>query len=364
MTPAGVGCDMTQTPPVTPAPDCNPFARQLRPLKEIAPLEALHQAPLPPLHNLSDASVAADSRAFHLICQSVHVIALSGPAITASLASRPWLSLIHVESGEVDLLHPEHSCACSAGDWLLVPGCAALWKSTAFNVVCVMVSPPQICRMLLHPGSGPEPSGSLELPNCPRRVHFNEGEVGAVVLTMMTALLQATGQLHHRDPQVLEQLDIGGQLRRLMAVLIGPMLLQPADQAPNQPTASQLSDPFEQLIAYIQAHLDQPLNLTVLANQSHYSRRALQYAFRDRLGCTPTQWIRSQRLDLARQRLLGAQPGDTVTRIAQACGYRSLSLFSIEFQQRFHVKPSVLLRQTRSLQDGDAAEDEDGASPG
>jgi transcriptional regulator GlxA family with amidase domain len=37
-----------------------------------------------------------------------------------------------------------------------------------------------------------------------------------------------------------------------------------------------------------------------------------------------------------------------VASIAQACGYRSMSLFSIEFQQRFHIKPSVLLREARS----------------
>jgi AraC-like DNA-binding protein len=36
-----------------------------------------------------------------------------------------------------------------------------------------------------------------------------------------------------------------------------------------------------------------------------------------------------------------------VASIAQVCGYRSMSLFSIEFQQRFHIKPSVLLRQSR-----------------
>jgi AraC-like DNA-binding protein len=37
-----------------------------------------------------------------------------------------------------------------------------------------------------------------------------------------------------------------------------------------------------------------------------------------------------------------------VTSIANACGYRSVSLFSIEFQKRFHIKPSVLLRENQS----------------
>lgn len=107
-------------------------------------------------------------------------------------------------------------------------------------------------------------------------------------------------------------------------------------------------DAFEALIAYINANLDQPLNLTLLQNHIHYSRRALQYAFRQRLGCTATQWIRGQRLDKARRLLGYAAQGESVASIAQACGYRSMSLFSIEFQQRFHIKPSVLLREARS----------------
>ena len=78
-----------------------------------------------------------------------------------------------------------------------------------------------------------------------------------------------------------------------------------------------------------------------------YSRRALQYAFAVRMGCTATKWIKMQRLDRARQRLERPKPNDTVGNIARECGYRSLGLFSVDFQQRFHVKPSQLLRESR-----------------
>jgi transcriptional regulator GlxA family with amidase domain len=107
-------------------------------------------------------------------------------------------------------------------------------------------------------------------------------------------------------------------------------------------------DAFDRLIVYIRDNLDQPLNLTLLEKRSSYSRRALQYAFKERLGCTATQWIRAQRLDLAHQLLRNPAPGDTVASIAQASGYRSMGLFSIEFQQRFHIKPSQLLREARA----------------
>jgi transcriptional regulator GlxA family with amidase domain len=108
-----------------------------------------------------------------------------------------------------------------------------------------------------------------------------------------------------------------------------------------------MQETLDDLIAFIQANLDQPLNLAILENYTHYSKRALQYAFRQRLGCTVSQWIRSQRLDLAYQCLQQAETRDSVTSIALRCGYRSISLFSIDFQQRFHIKPSHLLRQGR-----------------
>jgi AraC-like DNA-binding protein len=108
-----------------------------------------------------------------------------------------------------------------------------------------------------------------------------------------------------------------------------------------------VADAMEELTTYMKDHLSESLNLTILERYSHYSRRSLQYAFRQRFGCTITQWIRSQRLDQAYKRLLGGDANDSVTSIANACGYRSVSLFSIEFQKRFHVKPSVLLRENQ-----------------
>ncbi|MFM9102847.1 MAG: hypothetical protein ACKOPS_16610 [Cyanobium sp.] len=56
---------------------------------------------------------------------------------------------------------------------------------------------------------------------------------------------------------------------------------------------------FDELIDTIRANLDQPLRLSDLEARSHYSSCALQYAFRERLGCTPRQWIREQRLEQA-----------------------------------------------------------------
>ncbi|MBM5818296.1 MAG: AraC family transcriptional regulator [Cyanobacteria bacterium K_Offshore_surface_m2_239] len=46
----------------------------------------------------------------------------------------------------------------------------------------------------------------------------------------------------------------------------------------------------------------------------------------------------------AYEHVLQSEHGETVASIAKDCGYRSVSLFSLDFQKRFHVKPSTLLR--------------------
>ena len=107
-------------------------------------------------------------------------------------------------------------------------------------------------------------------------------------------------------------------------------------------------DAFDELINYILANLGEPLNLTEIENHSHYSRRTLQYVFRDRFGCTPSQWIRKQRLARALDRLQNPLQGESVRDVAFACGYRSLTLFSWDFKKFYQLKPSEVLRQGRN----------------
>jgi AraC-like DNA-binding protein len=165
---------------------------------------------------------------------------------------------------------------------------------------------------------------------------------------MLRKVIDMANQVVGYSQSLVDQLQLDDQIYRLMAAMLLPELREesPLDRLTQR--ERQGRDSFDELIDYIKVNLAEPLNLTMLESRIHYSRRALQYAFKERLGCTATQWIRNQRLDLARKRLQDPAPGDTVASIASACGYRSMNLFSLDFQQRFHVKPSHLLREARS----------------
>jgi len=107
---------------------------------------------------------------------------------------------------------------------------------------------------------------------------------------------------------------------------------------------------MDQLVEFIHAHAHLALTLTDLEERSHYSARRLQQLFQDRFACTPMQYVRRQRLQMARQKLQLAAPGDSVTRIARDCGYRSSTRFSADFRRQYGQPPATLLRAARHRQ--------------
>lgn len=176
-------------------------------------------------------------------------------------------------------------------------------------------------------------------------------EDGGQLAPLQAALRQLfvmAARLLPEQATLLECLHLDDQIYRLVALLLLPELWleRPIERLRHRQSEGQ--DDFDELIDSIEANLGDALTLTELEDRSGYSRRALQYAFHERLGCTAAQWIRRQRLDQAQGRLQQPLPGDTVSSIALACGYRSLSLFSLDFQQRFHIKPSQVLRESRA----------------
>jgi AraC-like DNA-binding protein len=96
---------------------------------------------------------------------------------------------------------------------------------------------------------------------------------------------------------------------------------------------------------YIQAHLEDPITLTHLEQISGISARRLQHAFLHRFGCSPMEWLRSERLNLAHSRLSSPNKGVTITSVAHGTGFNHLSAFAAQYRARFGESPSVTLKR-------------------
>lgn len=145
-------------------------------------------------------------------------------------------------------------------------------------------------------------------------------------------------------PSVSAHLGLDDVLHRTAAMLLHPALLseEPADLLRYRDPAGRRS--FDELLDYILANLDQPLRLSDLESRSHYSKRSLQYAFRNLLNTTPKQWIREQRMARALELLQGDGVRPTVQAVALICGYANISHFSRDFKTRFGLSPSEARR--------------------
>lgn len=98
---------------------------------------------------------------------------------------------------------------------------------------------------------------------------------------------------------------------------------------------------------YARAHLGEALRAADLALAAGIGTRALQMACRARRGRTPMQMLEALRLEVARDRLLAARPGETVTSIAMDCGLAHPGRFAMRFFARFGEAPGVTLRRGR-----------------
>lgn len=329
----------------------NPFQRQMRLQQDVSCCSTVFEAPLPISSVQSNPELLSTfPGVFHHAWPCMHVVALEGGASTIELASRSWVSLLFVVAGMVSIHQQNKAFSCSAGDCLYLPESPVLWHSSTYNVVCLMFSPQQLTEELKlirstdldwkAPGEW-----NFSQPACRKA---SDGDVEASLLSTLRHLLNLTSELAMTHPILFTRLGISNQLCLLTALLASPSLSQPLLCETEKPKNGGAADAINELTSYMIDNLADPLNLTILERYSHYSRRSLQYAFRQKFGCTITQWIRSQRLDKAHARFRSPHDGDTVGSIAKSCGYQSTSLFSIEFQKRFHIKPSVLLRSSQN----------------
>lgn len=106
---------------------------------------------------------------------------------------------------------------------------------------------------------------------------------------------------------------------------------------------------LRRVIDYIEEHLTEEITIDKVVEVAGVSPSCLFLAFRNYKDMTPTAYIKNQRLELARRRLLTSYAhGQSVTQIATDCGFHHLSRFASDYRDRFGELPSLTRRKGRS----------------
>ncbi|HXC54781.1 MAG TPA: AraC family transcriptional regulator [Rhizomicrobium sp.] len=111
---------------------------------------------------------------------------------------------------------------------------------------------------------------------------------------------------------------------------------------PNGPRASE-PDFLAEVLAYIEAHRDEPITVAELAAVAGFSAYHFSRLFTARFGMSVMGYVRDCRLQAAALRLTGdAPPG--LAELAFDCGYESQEAFTRAFSRRYGTPPGQFQR--------------------
>ncbi|MFI4999254.1 MAG: GlxA family transcriptional regulator [Reyranellales bacterium] len=103
--------------------------------------------------------------------------------------------------------------------------------------------------------------------------------------------------------------------------------------------------PFADLIDWMAAHLDQPLDVPTLACRAGMTERSFYRKFTDATGKTPAHFVESLRLDAVRTLLAKGLP---LKAIAGKVGLTSSARLGAAFERRFGMAPSLFREMHRA----------------
>ncbi len=183
-----------------------------------------------------------------------------------------------------------------------------------------------------------ESAYDMSMPTLPERVLRIEQEHPALV--SMANLLRLT-DAEFRQGGGLFGLPVAQQ--QLQSLFCENLLqLLPVHHRLNERRL--LPRALKRALEYIHEHLEQPWSMEELVRASGVSRRSLEQAFRDNLQTSPLRYLQQCRLELARDCLRRARPGDLqLVDLAHRLGFAQPSHFTTAYKQAFGELPSETL---------------------
>ncbi|HSU02855.1 MAG TPA: AraC family transcriptional regulator [Nocardioides sp.] len=124
-------------------------------------------------------------------------------------------------------------------------------------------------------------------------------------------------------------------------VVVGATRQLDRDPADDSPSA------VRRAARIIEEHAAEELSPADVARECGVTPRALQYAFRKHLGCTPQDYLRRIRLDLARRSMRDGTAA-SVSDAAAAFGFFNPGRFASDYRQVFNENPGQTMERSNS----------------
>ena len=109
----------------------------------------------------------------------------------------------------------------------------------------------------------------------------------------------------------------------------------------NHEETDDAKDLFQNLVLYIDGHLDEDLSLETLSERFYVSRSHIAHTFSDTIGIPLHQYVLKKRLEAARSSILSGTP---VTKAFQSFGFTDYSAFYRAFRKEYGQGPKEYAR--------------------
>lgn len=92
-----------------------------------------------------------------------------------------------------------------------------------------------------------------------------------------------------------------------------------------------------------------PITITELCSKLYISRRALQYACEEKLGCSPHQFLLATRLNKVKRIISNPTNNQTISDVAFSVGFYHYGLFSNHYKKLFGEHPSRTVQRAHNM---------------
>lgn len=104
---------------------------------------------------------------------------------------------------------------------------------------------------------------------------------------------------------------------------------------------------FDKMIAYIDEHYEQKIELEAIAKIGGYNVAYTSQFFKKQMGISFVEYVLRLRLRDATVRLTSTD--DAIARIASGCGFADIKAFNVAFKKHFHVTPTEYRKQVKEI---------------
>lgn len=328
----------------------NPFFNLLRP--SITASEAKQRlGKALAIHKLENQT--ASNRWFMLetsvATKSLKIASIIGSNFNLEINDQNYHYLLFGHGGHLIVEADSKICLLQSRKGVLLP--RSSWRlsseeSSSFTSIGFMPLDLITAARTLAPPAWTPPLGQDSPLGSLRKIPEQEDQACAELINAALSMIVALVELTRLDKELLDSAGLDQDLYKAMA-LIAFNDLRNLESGGHKDEPEKVDIKLHLILDFIRLNLDKKLSISLLQAQTTYSRRNLEYAFKEQIGCTPLQWIRRERMALALAKLEASDPtNSTVKDIASSCGYKSLSRFYIDFHSTYGCTPYDILRLT------------------